>query len=145
VALTEEQRAFLGAPRFAVAATISTDGLPHQTVVWYALDGDDELVVSTPSGSLKHRHLLRDPRLSVCVEEGFRYVTVSGRVRIEEEPEAARELYGRIGARYRKAMPSSSVGKGPAPRLDSKTAELLSRERVTLRLAIERVRSNEFG
>jgi predicted pyridoxine 5'-phosphate oxidase superfamily flavin-nucleotide-binding protein len=75
VSLTEEQRAFLEAPRFAVAATISTDGLPHQTVVWYALDGDEELVLSTPRGSLKHRHLLRDPRLSVCVEEGFRYVT----------------------------------------------------------------------
>jgi PPOX class probable F420-dependent enzyme len=145
VALTEEQRAFLEAPRFAVAATISTDGLPHQTVVWYALDGDEELVLSTPRGSLKHRHLLRDPRLSVCVEEGFRYVTVSGRVRIEEEPKAARELYGRIGARYRGAMPRPSAGKEPPPRLDSRTAELLSRERVTLRLAIERVRSNGFG
>ena len=144
MALTEKQRAFLQAPRFAVAATISTDGLPHQTVVWYALDGDDELVISTPRGSLKHRHLLRDPRLSVCVEEGFRFVTVSGSVRIEEEPEAARELYGRIGARYRGAAPSPTAGKGP-PQLDPKTAELLSRQRVTLRLAIERVRSNGFG
>ena len=96
--LTEKQRAFLEAPRFAVAATISTDGLPHQTVVWYALDGNDELVVSTPRGSLKHRHLLRDPRLSLCVEEGFRYVTVSGRVRIEEEPEAARAVRSDRGA-----------------------------------------------
>jgi PPOX class probable F420-dependent enzyme len=145
VALTEEQHAFLEAPRFAVAATISTDGLPHQTVVWYALDGDDEeVVLSTPSGSLKHRHLLRDPRLSLCVEDGFRYVTVSGRVRIEEEPKAARELYGRIGARYRGTMPSPSAGKS-SPRLDPKTAGLLSRERVTLRLAIERIRSNGFG
>jgi PPOX class probable F420-dependent enzyme len=144
VALTQEQRSFLEAPRFAVAATISADGLPHQTVVWYALD-DEELVLSTPRGSLKHRHLLRDPRLSVCVEDGFRYVTVSGRVRIEEEPKAARELYGRIGARYRGAMPSPPAGKGPPPRLDPKSAELLSRERVTLRLAIERVRSNGFG
>ena len=144
MALTEKQRAFLQAPRFAVAATISTDGLPHQTVVWYALDGDDELVVSTPRGSLKHRHLLRDPRLSLCVEEGFRYVTVSGRVRIEEEPEAARELYGQIAARYRGARGRPTAGKGP-PRLDPKTAELLSRERVTLRLAIVRVHSNGFG
>lgn len=145
MALTEEQRAFLEAPRFAIAATISTDGLPHQTVVWYALDADDELVISTPSGSLKHRHLLREPRLSLCVEDGFRYVTVSGRVRIEEEPKAARELYSRIGARYRGAMPRPSAGKGPPPRLDSKPTELLSRERVTLRLAIERVHSNGFG
>jgi len=71
-------------------------------------------------------------------------VTVSGRVRIEEEPEAASELYGRIGARYRGATPSPTAGKGP-PRLDLKTAELLSRKRVTLRLTIERVHSNRFG
>ncbi len=62
-----------------------------------------------------------------------------------QKPEAARELYGRIGARYRRAMPRPSAGKGPPPRLDPKTAELLSRERVTLRLAIERVRSSGFG
>ncbi len=111
MAFTEEQRAFLEAPRFAVAATISTDGMPHQTVMWHALDGDEELVLSTPRGGLKH--LLRDPRLSVCVEDGFRYVTVSGRVRIEEEPKAARELYGRIGARYRRALPRPSARKGP--------------------------------
>jgi PPOX class probable F420-dependent enzyme len=145
MALSEEQRVFLEAPRFAVAAPIPTNGLLHQTVVWYALDGDEELVLSTPRGSLKHRHLLRDPRLSVCVEDGFRYVTVSGRVRIEEEPEAARKLYGRIGARYRRAMQSPSAGKGPPPRPDSKTAELLTRERVTIRLAIERVHSHGFG
>ena len=140
MALTEEQRTFLDAPRFAVAATISADGLPHQTVMWYALDGDEELVLSTPRGSLKHRHLLRDPRLSVCVEDGFRYVTVSGRVTLEEEPEAARALYSRVGTRYRDAMARATPGQ-----LDSRTAALLTRERVTLRLAIEQVHSNGFG
>lgn len=141
--LTEDQRAFLEAPRFAVAATISPDGLPHQTVVWYALDGDDGLVVSTPNGSLKHRHLMRDPRLSLCVEDGYRYVAVSGLVAIEDEPEAARALYGRIGTRYRGTLPDRPTGGG-SPRPDPKTAGLLLRERVTLRLAIEHVRTNGF-
>ena len=59
-------------------STLGT-GLPHQMVMWYALDSDDELILSTPRGSLKHRHLLRDSRLSVCVEDGFRYVSVSCR------------------------------------------------------------------
>ena len=89
--------------------------------MWYAFGSDTELILSTPRGSIKHRHLLRDPRLSLCVEEGFRYVTVSGRVRIEEEPKAPRELYGQIGARYRVATPSPTAGKGP-PRLDPKAA-----------------------
>ena len=140
--ITAEQREFLEAPRFAVAATISPDGTPHQTVIWYALAGE-EVVASTPSGSLKHKHLLRDPRLSICVEDGFRYLSLSGRVNIEEEPKAARELYGRIGKRYREAQTPRPAG-GAAPRLDPKTAELLSRERITLRLTVDRVRSNGF-
>lgn len=141
--LTDEQRAFLEEPRFAVAATISGDGTPHQTVVWYAL-GEEGIIVSTPRGSLKHKHLSRDPRLSLCVEDGFRYVTVSGRVTMEDKPRAARELYARMGERYRGALPPRSFGRG-APRLDPKTAELLTRERVTLRLSVDRVRSNGFG
>lgn len=141
--LTDEQRAFLEEPRFAVVATISSDGTPHQTVVWYAMEGDG-VIFSTPNGSLKHRHLLRDPRLSLCVEDGMRYVAMSGRVEIEEEPEAARELYGRMGERYQGTMAPGSSG-GPRPRLDPKTMELLSRERVTLRLEVERVISNGFG
>ncbi len=137
--LTEEQHAFLGDPHFAVVATIGPDGLPHQTVMWYLLEGDD-LLLSTPHGSLKHRHLQRDPRLSVCVEDGFRYVTVSGRVTLVEEPAAARALYSRVGTRYRDAMTRATPG-----RLDSRTAELLTRERVTLRLAIEQVHGNGVG
>ena len=143
MALDDEQRAFLEEPRFAVAATISRDGAPHQTVVWYALEGD-EAIVSTPRGSVKHEHLLRDPRLSLCVEDGFRYVTVSGRVTLEEEPGTARELYGRMGERYRGAPAGGPAGDRP-PRLDPRTAALLSRERVTLRLSIDRVLSNGFG
>ena len=137
--LTDEQRAFLCGPHFAVAVTLGVDGLPHQTVMWYAVEGA-EVVLSTRRGSLKHRHLQRDPRLSVCVEDGFRYVTVTGRVTLVEEPAAARALYSRVGTRYRDAMTPATPG-----RLDSRTAELLTRERVTLRLTIEQVHSNGFG
>ena len=102
------------------------------------------MIVSTPNGSLKHKHLLRDPRLSLCVEDGLRYVTVSGRVTIDDEPKAAGELYSRMGQRYRGTMASGPIGGAP-PRLDPKTMELLSRERVTLRLSVDRLRSNGFG
>ncbi len=124
--LTEEQRTFLEAPRFAVAATISADGLPHQTVVWYALDGEEEMVLSTPRGSLKHRHLLRDPRLSVCVEDGFRYVTVSGRVRIEEEPVAAPRAVRSDGGTLPKgdAEPIGGEGAATAARFEDGRAAL---------------------
>lgn len=139
--VTPEQLAFLDEPRFAVVATVGADGLPHQTVMWYECDGDS-LVLSTPSGSRKHRDLLRDRRMSVCVEDGFRYLTLSGTVTVDaSDPVAARERYARIGQRYAGAL---GGGGRPAP-LDPKAAELLSRDRVTLRLAVDHVHSNGFG
>jgi hypothetical protein len=102
--------------------------------MWYMLEGDD-LLLSTPQGSRKHRHLLRDARLSVCVEDGFRYLTLIGRATLEEEPAAALAHYRTIGARY-------MAGRQPAvppARPDPKTTELLGRERVSVRVRIERV------
>lgn len=138
--LTTEQAAFLDEPRFAVVATVARDGMPHLTVMWYIRDGA-ELLLSTPQDSLKHKHLRRDQRMVVCVEDGFRYVTVSGQARIDTStPEAARALYGQIGSRYMRQGPRPDVSQ-----LDPKAAELLSRERVTLRLAIDHVHSNGLG
>jgi PPOX class probable F420-dependent enzyme len=136
--LTDAMRDFLNEPHFAVVATIGADGMPHQTVIWYELRGD-EIVMSTPQESLKHRHLQRDPRMSLCVEDGFRYVTVHGRATLVEEPEAARALYATVGSRYRNAVPMPS-----APPRDPKVMELLSRERVTIRLSVDHVHSNGF-
>lgn len=93
VVLSAGVREFLEQPHFAVSATISADGTPHQTVTWYMLDGD-ELVMSTPEGSVKHNNLLRDARLSVCVEDGFRYVTLVGSVTLAPDP--SRHIYGRL-------------------------------------------------
>lgn len=133
--LTDAQRAFLNEPHFGVAATIAADGLPHQTVIWYGIDGD-ELVFSVPSGTVKHKHLQRDPRLSVCVEDGFSYMTLSGPVRLDEDPEAAGKLYGLIGSRYRS---SSRPAPARPVRPDPKIADLMSRPRVTIRMQISKV------
>ncbi len=136
--LTDVARAFLEEPRFAVAATIASDGMPHQTVVWYMLDGDD-VIINTPEGSLKHKHLLRDPRLSLCIEDGMRYVTVSGSVTLSPDP--GRALYSQLGARYQAS--SMAIPSGPPP--DPRILELLSRERITIRLKVERVIINIMG
>lgn len=136
--LTDRQRAFLSEVHFAVVATIAPDGMPHQTVMWYMLE-DDRLLLSTPRNSLKHRHLKRDPRLSVCVEKAYTYLTLTGTVTLDENPSTARADYLRLGQRYRNTFdvgsPSPRGGGGPVP-------DLLSRERVTLHLTIDKVQSN---
>jgi PPOX class probable F420-dependent enzyme len=86
--LTPEVRAFLEERRFAVVASIRADGLPHQTVMWYELRGNTVLL-NEGSARVRSRHLHRDPRLSLCVEDGDRYVTLSGPCDLQSEDQDA--------------------------------------------------------
>jgi PPOX class probable F420-dependent enzyme len=86
--LPAEVREFLEEGRlFAVVATINADGTPQQTVVWYALRGD-ELMMNTARGRVKDRNLRRDPRLSITVtrEDGYRWVAIRGVARLVDDP-----------------------------------------------------------
>lgn len=132
--MSDAIREFLDKPHFAVVATLSSDGMPHQTVIWYMRDGDD-IIFSVPYDSVKHKHLKRDSRISICLEEGFSYVTITGNGVLEEDPQKAREEYGQLGARYRGAITTPPPTRPPS----GKTADLLSRERVGVRVKIEKI------
>jgi predicted pyridoxine 5'-phosphate oxidase superfamily flavin-nucleotide-binding protein len=61
--LSDSVRAFLEEPRFGVMATINPSGTPQLTVMWYALEPDDDVVVlNATRGLLKERNLRREPR-----------------------------------------------------------------------------------
>lgn len=130
--LSQAEREFLEAPHFAVVATIAPDGVPHQTVVWYAVDGND-IIFSVPKDTVKHRNLARDPRMSICIEEGFRYVTVTGKVSLNEDAAAVRAAYQHMGQRYARAMTSRP------PIAPGRAASLMSRDRIGVRLTVEHV------
>ena len=138
IGMSRQMREFLEGVHFAVVATLRSDGLPHQTVMWYELENEDTILLNTPSGSLKHRQLSRDPRLSVCVEDGYRYVTARGTVMIDEDAERAGQDYARLGHRYRSTFRTWRPAGG-----DDRPA-ILERDRVTLRLKIESIVSNGF-
>jgi len=141
--LSEAQRAFLEEVHFAVVATIGADGLPHQTVMWYMVDGD-ELLLNTPFDSLKHRHLKRDNRLSVCVESGYRYITLSGTVTMNEDAATARAEYQRLGQRYAGTF-AMRTEQSAGMTMSKQMQDMLSRERVALHLKIAKVQANGVG
>ena len=98
--LTPEVRAFLAERRFAVVASIRADGLPHQTVMWYELRGD-AVLLNEGAARARSKHLHRDPRLSLCVEDGDRYVTLSGPCELQSaDQEAALNDIVALAARY---------------------------------------------
>ncbi|HEY1350666.1 MAG TPA: PPOX class F420-dependent oxidoreductase [Ktedonobacteraceae bacterium] len=126
--LSEQARIFLNEKRFAVLATINQSGNPQQTTMWYLLDGET-ILMNTRVGRLKERNMRRDARISICVEDGYRYVTISGRVEMIDDPMISQRDIHRLAVRYH--------GEELAAR---QVAERFSREeRVTLLLHCEHI------
>ena len=97
--LTTAMRAFLGERRFGVLATVGVTGAPRQTVMWFLLEGD-EILFNTAAGRRKPEHLAREPRVSLLVEDGYRYVAVAGSVRTITDRETTQADIRRLAARY---------------------------------------------
>src|SRR5262245_31754408 len=86
--LSDKARAFLEEKRFAVLATLNHDGTPQLTTMWYELQGD-EIMMNTADGRVKAHNLRRDPRIAICLEDGYSYLTISGRVRLDDDQATA--------------------------------------------------------
>ena len=97
--LSQAARAFLDEPRFATLATINADGTPQLTVMWYARRGD-HIMMNTARGRLKDRNLLRDPRIAICVEDGYRFVTIKGHAELIEDHATTQADIRALAIRY---------------------------------------------
>jgi PPOX class probable F420-dependent enzyme len=90
---------FLASPRYATIATLNPDGTPHQTVVWYLLR-DDHLVLNSKVGRRWPTNLLRDPRLSLTVEDGLDYVNLEGVAEPGDDQAQAQADIAEMAQRY---------------------------------------------
>jgi PPOX class probable F420-dependent enzyme len=126
--LSEAARAFLAERHFAVLATVNPNGLPHQTVMWYELRGDD-IIMNTAAGRVKEKHLLRETRVSICVSDGYRYVTITGSIETNDDQAVAQEDIRRLAIRYH----GQEAGNRQAETTFSK------QHRITLRLPTQQV------
>jgi PPOX class probable F420-dependent enzyme len=100
-------RDFLAEPRYGVLATVMPDGRIQQTVMWYELRGK-AIIMNTKAGRVKHQNVHREPRVSVCFEDGYRYLTIDGRVAetIDDQKIAQADILG-LGKRYHPHRPES--------------------------------------
>ncbi|HWU37410.1 MAG TPA: PPOX class F420-dependent oxidoreductase [Candidatus Acidoferrum sp.] len=131
--LTPPVRAFLDEPHYAVIATINESGMPHLTAIWYALQGD-EVLMNTAAGRLKHRNLQRDPRLTICVVEGERYVTLYGRATVIDDRAQAQADDLELARRY----------EGPE-KAQERVPLIAAQHRVTIRMVITHVHARGIG
>ena len=97
----------LDGKNYAVLATLNADGSPQTSAMWVGRDGDD-LLFSTVEGRVKHRNMVRDPRVSVTVLDAAdpeNYVELRGRVTMT--PDIGRKIDTKLSWKY--------DGKDPDP------------------------------
>jgi len=109
-------------------ATINRDGTPQQTVMWYDLRGD-RIMMNTAAGRVKEGNLQRDPRISICVEDDYKYVTIKGKVELDYDQVRAQADIKALAVRYE--------GEEGGERMARNTFR--KQERITLYLSIEQV------
>ena len=98
--LSDAACALVDGKNYAVLATLNPDGSPQTSVMWVGREGDD-LLFSTVEGRVKHRNMVRDPRVSVTVIDSAdpqNYVELRGRVSIT--PDSGRRVDTELSWKY---------------------------------------------
>ena len=132
--LTQAERDFLHEPRFAVLGTVNENGSAHLTVIWYALEGD-EIMFNTAAGRRKPANLARDPRASLIVPDGERFVRVEGTVRANDDQAVAQADIRNLALRYYQSAERAQRS------VDAKWAK---QHRISYRMPVLRVYSDGF-
>lgn len=125
--LNDKVRDFLNEKRFAVMATINPDGSAQQSVMWYELQGD-RIMMNTAEGRVKASNLRRDPRVSICIEDEYSFVSLAGRVELNEDREQALKDIHRLAVRYH-----------GQPKADEMLDGFRKDTRLTINMTIDRV------
>ena len=100
IPLNDATLRLLDGKNYAVLATVNPDGSPQTSVIWVGRDGGDVLF-STVAGRVKHRNMVRDPRVSVSVIDSAdpeNYIELRGRVSMT--PDVGRRLDTELSWKY---------------------------------------------
>jgi PPOX class probable F420-dependent enzyme len=100
-------------------STVRKDGRPHVVPIWFILETEDSninVVFTTGLDSLKAKHMLRDPRVSLCVDDQappFSFVIIDGIAEINQEPDLNELLKWatKIAGRYMGRENAEAYGK----------------------------------
>jgi len=114
---------------FGTLATVSADGSPLQAVIWYLVRGDT-LVINSKVGRLWPTNLLRDPRTSLVIEDGYAWVGVRGRAEAVTDQATAQADIAEMARRYNASDPATA---------DRMIAMFETQERISFVVHIERV------
>jgi PPOX class probable F420-dependent enzyme len=113
----DELRRFLESSKTIVFCSIGRGGVPHPMPMWYALEPDGSVVMTTFTKSQKIRNLERDPRVALLAEAGEVYselmgVVVYGEAELVRGEEQILDILAKVGAKN-----AGGAGSGDAKAL----------------------------
>jgi PPOX class probable F420-dependent enzyme len=88
----DEVRQFLEQTKTIIICSIGKDGFPHPMPMWFGLEEDGAVIMTTFTKSQKIKNLTRDPRVTLLAEAGAAYselrgVVIRGKAEIDAEVE----------------------------------------------------------
>jgi PPOX class probable F420-dependent enzyme len=95
----QERRQFVSNHRTCVFGYARKDHGPAMTIVYYVMNGDDELLISTMAARGKARAVARDGRVSLCILDEHwppTYLQVYGTGVVDRDPELAADVLTRV-------------------------------------------------
>jgi len=100
-----EQRAFLREALTIILVSNGRDGYPHAVPMWFTVDDDGCVFMTTYGRAQKTVNLRRDPRATLLVESGVDYqrlkgVMIRGTAQVLEDPELCTRVLGRIHTKH---------------------------------------------
>lgn len=106
----EQFNAFLAEPRTAIMSVGRGSGrAPHATPVWFNFEGG-RFEVSITRTRAKYRHLVREPLVSLVIDDpmGYRTVIVEGRCEVVDDDASLLALATKLRRKYRVGHPLPS-------------------------------------
>jgi PPOX class probable F420-dependent enzyme len=106
IRLTEEELAtFLAKSQTIIIVSINKDGTPHPMPMWYGVEPDGSVVMTTFTKSQKIVNIARDPRVSLLVEAGgavyerLKGVVIYGRAELIRDTERVVDILTRVSTK----------------------------------------------
>jgi PPOX class probable F420-dependent enzyme len=123
----------------AKIATVNKNGTCHLVPVWFVLDElNGDIVFTTGRKSIKGKHILKDNRVTICVDDQvppFSFVTIYGNaVAVEEQHGELLKWTTKIAERYMGRENAERYGKRNATEgellVRIKTAKVIAKKNV---------------
>jgi len=74
----DERKGYLTAALTIILVTVGRDGYPHAVPMWFLMDDDGSVYMTTYGRSQKVVNIRRNPRVALLVESGVRYEELKG-------------------------------------------------------------------